>query len=942
MVDRVELQPGQILLRHIKLGLSTDPGAVQVIGSWLTPQPLNGVNGPQGFVSGVYERRRDEEGTFSLIFPNTVGGDGVKHVDRFLILSALAYRPGDEWIEVWRTTTGGLPGDLLFVGTPDAWDNDRGNIKISGYDALWMLKKQRETAAGFWTGQGPADVFDLYTQAWTVAQASGFDSEAFTYSTSEQTLAGWRYQQADVTTPSEVRVRSGTAANSYVGGTVTVPVGGTSADGSQVAWRAEAVFRRGGTSAVLNAFLIVASAFTAGVPLNATPQIRIEDYKDGRFGLHQLGTNSAFTTLAPVPAYDALSSISLVLEGRDRWVFAYRNGQLMGVIPSLNGKFDAVVLFVGQANVADVPIYLQSLSFQRTQPFLMRSAAAADLPDLRLPGNLPGGGLVGTYLDDTSQSSGGEDPDASVGSAFYSRYLMRPTKTPTARRLDKTINFASANPPAWQPGGVPANYFSARYAGAVHLDLVNYDYAFRITGDDWYRLWVGKTRIGAQVIDAFVGAISPTNPTYSPWLKAGNTATSSNSPSGSSGPLNGQGAGWFALLLEYAQAVGPGGLVFEVTRSDGVGTWAAANTVDAIGTEPPGNVVTSPIGGYQAQVRYDSFYEQLRAVRDTYGIQFTCSPRSLESGAFPGQITPRAREGRDTEFVQDSIDGVEIASKGDADDASDTLIVDASGLADSTGAAQLSQQAVNFAELGKHLVVSSDYESLADITIPALLQQRANSLLALRAAAWEEVGVRPRGTRQLADSFPLTGALAEFAWLPGDGIRVRLPELGVDDTALGQGPRAIMGVSWPFTPDGLQRPSAAFRQRLRNFPEELRQTKRVALQSDRNYQGQLVVVTGSWGQVGGAVDNYSRVPLPANLGTVVKATAVVVQVSSGVTYSIEVNGVTQITGLTAVGRYDISPWVAKANSTEPRMYVRGPITGGSGTVEIQVELLVRT
>jgi hypothetical protein len=86
----------------------------------------------------------------------------------------------------------------------------------------------------------------------------------------------------------------------------------------------------------------------------------------------------------------------------------------------------------------------------------------------------------------------------------------------------------------------------------------------------------------------------------------------------------------------------------------------------------------------------------------------------------------------------------------------------------------------------------------SDVSYESLLAQRAASQLALQEAPWENLTGDPRATDRLADTFPLTGVLAEFHWRPGDGVRFDLPDVNVVDAE----PRQMTQVTRTFGPTG--------------------------------------------------------------------------------------------------------------------------------------------
>src|SRR5205085_4078053 len=134
-------------------------------------------------------------------------------------------------------------------------------------------------------------------------------------------------------------------------------------------------------------------------------------------------------------------------------------------------------------------------------------------------------------------------------------------------------------------------------------------------------------------------------------------------------------------------------------------------------------------------------------------------PRTLESGEFPSQVIPRVRQGVDTDLILANDAATDLAAEGDAADAVDRLLIDAAGIADPKGAAQLTADAVNdVAVAAGHLFLSTAAESLPEVSEANLLGQRADSLLALRSGPNEQVAARPQTLdHALTDTFPLTG-----------------------------------------------------------------------------------------------------------------------------------------------------------------------------------------
>lgn len=910
MRRQIQLLPdsGPCRLRHITHGAATVPGAVQVDGVWLVPQPARGVNGRAGWQMASYDRRLGEPGTMSVTLPNGPGGDGVLHRDRFRYFTDANYHAGDEWLEVYRNDH-----TLLFVGTPVSGRLSRGQVELQLADALEVLNQTREFAAGFWA-HAPRDVFEHYCRRWQPRTADDFTTTGrfdFDSTTDHVTSDGrWRFIAAD-----EDPEHPGAA---WLRPTRTQPGeihwnGAPVTHNALAAWRAETVVRIGGGAYSETGWTLTFALTDPAGPtiyrIRRTPTQMICDAE---------GPSGANTQVVRQET-DREAPITLAIEKRHRWAYFYVDGQLRAVLPARTDPADLELVVTLDAPVTDAAAYVELAIARQAVSLVQRSGIGGDLS---LPG-LPArdDGLQGEYFDDHDIAR--DDPSGAADR------VLNPTRQPYARRIDRQITFTAAD---WQPS-TPANseHFSARWTGSVYLDLDNFDYALRVDMEDRARIWIGRTRAGEELLTDWPSAGHTGNVTTTgPWLKAGSPGTSA--PSGDAGPLAGQRSGWYPIVIEFSTGAGANRIRVDYARSDAPGSWDGLGAV-------PSTLRLSPLGVHKAQVRYDSHLEQLKQVAASYGYQFTCEPRQLESGEFPGRCVPVARVGRDTAKVIDGLEGVEPVAESTAEEVIDSLLADAAGLADE-GGAQLTHEEINFDALDEpRFALLAAYESLADITFPRLLEQRAHSLLALRARPWEEVSVRVPGRRELVDSFPLTGLPAnirEFAWLPGDGLRLDLPEIRVHDTE----PRQIAGVSWPVRPAGLGVPSLSFRQRPRSLRQQLRDVARVAVQGDRNYQGQLVAASGNvaGNAASGLSDAYSRANVPANLADVVKAELVVQHKTDTSAMTVEINGAATSIAVTAPDRIDVTRYLARAG-TDPRIYAR--LTGGTGEASYQLELRVR-
>jgi hypothetical protein len=956
--DKLELEPGQIVIRHIKkvakpAGWTTDGNSstYRWLGAYYKAEPLEGINGPQGWQSGWFEPALNEEGSWEMTLPNAAGSDGVLHRDRFLCfrptVSGDKYRSGDEFFEIYRTQGAGVPaGDPLFVGIVTGATRSISTITLTGKDPLGLAKKWRETAAGFWR-HAPRDVFEHYVRAPVPVVSDDFETTGrFTYAGTDADSADglWTYRNAedDAANPETVRLRHpgvSTKAGFRSKATLT--------EGDIARWRFEATIRRdtftsGGSFLQLSVGRFTTSdntLFGGGVWIGY-------DLLD-QFGEVSCNSNrggAATTKYARTAIPRPNTPTRYAIERRDDWIFFYINEFLTAVMPAIRGtdwnsfvgtatpQCSARLITSTDASQATLQSNVYNLLIREWQSAFQRGGIQGDMS---LPGVLPVGGLAGSFYDDTTLLT-------EFGSTNFWRHSMSPNQkpiNPQAREDQKqgalggTFNTFSPVP---LPGGA---YGSARWTGSIYLDLANYDYALRVRCDDAARVWIGDTRYGREYIYDWTAGHSLATTTGA-WLKSGAAGTGAVG-AGTSGQLYGQGAGWYPIVVEYrGGAIPTNEFILEYERSDAAGTWNQVGdyTYPNYGSPTTSRVQLSPLGIYQGNPRFDTHRAQLDELIKTYALQFIFEPKRLESGLFPGNLAPRKRVGRDTGVEITAQNAGDIQSTTQAEDSIDTLLLDAAGLADPNGVTQLTVEAMDFTQLalGRHPFVSSEQDSISDITIRALAEQRARSLVLLRSEPWEELAAKPTGRRSFIDSWRLPNTASEFSWSPGDGVLVNLPEIGIVDTS----PRPIVGVRWGIVPAGLSQPDARFRQRPRGFRQVLAEALRSSKVTARNYQGQLAIVTGSFAITGG--DVYTRMPMPWDVNTIVKVELVVVNKTPGdtSTWTIEVNGTNTGKTFTTLGRYDITNFAARSGSgTELRMYTR--CLGGTGATEYHTEMTVR-
>lgn len=870
-----------VLIRHVRRAAPGET-AITVLAADFHPADgaeLAALNDADGWQAAQATLALADDGELTLTLPNAAGGDGILHRRRFNLLTDPLYRLGEEWLEVYREPVS--PENLLGVWATARWRMDRNTLELRGPDLLALYTLARASELDMWH-HAPRDVFEHYTRlpvanlaldltAWAASGAGTIDDVTYVGLIAPGATPGARLQ--------------GTPGSPA---TLEHPLAGAQADNfelaARLAWEAPTP-----SSTAQEVRLVVEFAAGPDVELRYTPS-------DGAIVLAGVPIGAGAWRAGGRTQQIKPGGCSLRLLVRREWVYAFLEGEL--VAHARRAAIAAPTLMRVEAREAT--IVAQRLDAQSLAPFGLRGT---DKGDLVLPGAPTPGGLRGRYWLDA--------PLASVVGAGTTAHLagaLDDLVEPADSRLDATVDYTSGS--SWQPPSVQpsSGAFSARWTGAIYLDLAGNGRMLRLAElDGAARVWVGRTLLSADaVIDA--------------WTFAAVTDVRSANLQDDLGEL----AGWYPIVVEYVNDSGPGAIRLEDSPLDGAGAptgWA---------TVPSSRL--SPLGILEQEVRLDSHRELLGAITEAFGYQWRVEPRTLESGEFPGQIIPRVRVGTDTDRIVPSDRAAELASEGDATDAVDRLLIDAAGLADpKAGTDSLTADVVNdVAVAAGHLFLSTGSESLPDITEPNLLQRRADSILALKATPNEQVAARPLDAgRDLTDTFPLTGALARRRWRPGDGLRLALEDLSVIDLT----PRQLVAVQWPLWRNGSGIPTVGWRQRPRGLRAFLRRTARVAFAGQRNPQGQAGTITGTWASSAG--DGTTRVPLPPSLGAVADAALVVVAITG--TGTLEVNGASTGTTTDAAGRYPLKRYVARDGGAP---VMRAELAGAT-SYEAFLELRVR-
>lgn len=855
-----------VAARHIVRADQYTTGAVQVLpGHWWAPAAVDGLDGDQGWVSATVERRLSDHGLLSsLSLPNAAGPDGIEHRNRFAVNNAERPQPGDEWIEF----TDKASQRPIAVVSPSNAQVNRSTVTVSGIDAAGLCSGWREGKIAAWTPSAPQDVIDWYSQAPHAVLAHDFTSAGHT---------GWT-----VSTSGGGTVSSGSSGTTLL----SAPTSGSGfarvqrsvmtsrAPGWTVEWDLEPLSVTG------NGFHLYGLDGSGGTAwaIAYSPVLQAMSISVG-----------AVTVTAASPPPKTAEVATFGVYARDGWITFVRDGMVIGSMRRAATGNDLASLRVGVAANSGIgigsgrsEIRCKRMRVQAIRPFLRRGAPATDY---RLPGNPPPGGLTGDYHLVTSEL-------ASMTVPQFAASILTPFAEPYQSRIDPTVQFSGST---WMPPGPPnGEGLAVRWHGAIYLDLASYDLQLGLqAADDMARVWVGSTRADRIYTQWWAGATHP-GVSLRSWL-------------GTDKP------GWFPIVVEYANTTGNAAINL-VSSTNGGSTWTTV-----------GAHALSPYGTWSGDVAGESHREIIDQACVASGLQWRTQPKTLESGEFPARLEFGRPLGLQTDYELTEIEATEYMVDVDATEVTNRIHGDGAGLGRSDGADQgLTVEMLDPAATSDPWLTTR-YEQLQEISERSLMQQRLDSLLALYSSPHEQVAARPRGTEDMVyewgDSFPTSGPARQLLWEPGDGIRLTLPSVGVNDRT----PRQLASVQQVLRPAGRLPPVVGFRQRPRHLRERLRTLSRQSAVARRNYQGQLAQIAGSIG--GGAgfggLDVNTRLLVAAS--TVVTLEVVVYAVTGSGTLT--VNGVS--TGITVnrPGRYNVTPWLA--TSTLQHATIAG--ASGQGT-----------
>lgn len=874
---------GGYRLRHIHptARFPSEGATTTVLGRpyGFTELPISGLPGGEDLVEGGWTGRLGDAGEFTLSFPNAAGSKGLWR-ERFDPDRSL------EFVEVY-----GPDEELEFVGSIARMEIDRGTVTISGPDA-WALLRRAYERDRTWTA-APQEVLNAYTRVPVPVLVDAFDGSALSGS--------WTVSSTNPAVVANGTVRIGGGSSASITRSVSI---------ASDSWRASVTFDRFDSGGNPSAGLTISVRNSA-----------LADLADLRYGEnYRLGGSGLPNVLRNVvtPVGEA-GRCTLTIERRGQWVAGYVNGELVGFrrTSGLSNDTPASVQVSG-SGTSPIAVYVDEVTVVELQPFLARGS---DVGEYVLPGDYPPGGLRGRYFNNGDLQG--------YLSALRLARIMAPDREHYAERLDPVIDTSGGLSLPVQPGS-DGDYFSVRWFGAVYLRGDLADVTFEANHADGVRLWVGKTRFEDAIIDD--------------WTSAGGRLTTGTWDASD----HGSAAGWYPIVLEHYHDTTAYGLQLKFTPA-GSGTYV----------DPGGTTITrgtkiivpatslSPLGCFDGRMQGQPHFDIIQQVAAQFGYQMRCEPMSLESGEFPGRLVPRDRVGRDTDIelvVEEDENGDPILAPGVTIDSSDQtllLIGSGAGIADGRGS-QVTAEIADLENLPDALFALEGVVDAGDIGQPALLEARLNAELALRSLPWEEVRGTPLAQDRLADTWPLSGALSAMRWEAGDGVKLILPHISVEDTDT----RQLLQVTRAFNGLGRTGTQVAFRQRPRSAARSVRGLVRASLVSRRSYQGTTATLAGnrvSTSAGAGAFTGYSILDLyPGD--RVVRAYVRIPTNTAAQALGVEVNGTDHTSDLggpwtTVPVEIDLLGYATQAGTSDARLFVRLQNTGGSTTV-VEFSLIV--
>jgi hypothetical protein len=459
------LEPVRCWLRHVRRTRAGEVGTTVGPVAFIRT-PAEALGGAQGWQSGQASAALSDTGELTVTLPNTAGEDGILHRRRFAYFTDDAYRPGEEWLELYRE-----PHEVLAVCTPYKGRKARTTLELVGWDVAGQLNRYRGSELDVWAdGWAPRDVWEHYTRLPGIAIGTDFAGFAATFPWN-----GWSAPAGGVTVSPSGGPRIGNAAGWKYLDLPAALMPTDPADCFAIEWR----------------FRIVATSEAGGIAqLNVPGGIIVSLAVDGTVTVY--GSQNTGAQFAGGPAganitakrqgFQAIGAHSIRLVVRYERVFVLIDGELVAQYrrqsaPAFTAAGIGVSLYSYNTTTMDV----EAFHLETLRPFALRGA---DKGDLRLPGIPPAGGLRARYWN-----TAGLNANQASFPARLAR-LAELDVEPDVDRLEPMIDMTKGTTVPNMAG----SYFT-RWTGAIYLDLATADRRLRLGEAHGYaRVFVGRTR----------------------------------------------------------------------------------------------------------------------------------------------------------------------------------------------------------------------------------------------------------------------------------------------------------------------------------------------------------------------------------------------------------------------------------------------------------------
>lgn len=569
-----EISPVRCWIRHVRRTAVGETGTT-IAGGVFIREPREAIAGAQGWQSGRVTAALSDTGELSIVLPNTVGEDGKRHARRFACLTQDAYRPGEEWLEVYRE-----PADLLAVCTPYKWTKGRASIELVGYDVAGLLNRFRGSELDVWDGHAPRDVFEHYSRLPGLLLGTDFTGFAV-----GGPFGIWGLTSVSVSPASggpRLAYNPSFATPSLDIAFSSMPAGQPATHDLEASdcWTAECRGRIVRIADAVNGNVIVRQGGIAATVLF-----------DGRVRVDGTATAANRGSGPPGPdAYGKLRasptgalSIRIIVRYDRCWLLI--NGEVVvewrRIAPA---AFDLATAGGVTISATGGTFDVDSYQIEVLRPFALRGA---DKGSRRLPGIPPAGGLRARYYN-----AAGAQATFTTFPARVSRVLDL-SSDPDVDRLEATLRLLKGDVVPSMAGA-----YLARWTGSIYLDLAASDRQLRLGEQGGYaRMFVGKTiRNRDEILNRWPGNAGFTDATVTNLLRASSAAFETDT------------AGWATVGL----ALNVGATLTRITddkvihgtTTGKVVTTAASNLQGVSVLADPALITTYGIGGQFSAIVY--------------------------------------------------------------------------------------------------------------------------------------------------------------------------------------------------------------------------------------------------------------------------------------------------------------------------------------------------